>query len=57
MMIYKERRSATVSSLNYSTLGKIHFDKVQELFIKYPEIKALFLEKIKDYDDNLKFFF
>ena len=32
LMIYKERRSTSVSSVNYSTLGKIHIDKVEELF-------------------------
>lgn len=56
-MIYKERRSTSVSSSNYSSLGKIAVDNMPELFFKYPEIKALFLEKIKEYDDNLTLFF
>jgi hypothetical protein len=56
-MIYKERRSTSVSSNNFSSLGKITVDRMGELFLKYPEIKALFLEKIKDYDDNLTLFF
>ncbi len=56
-MIYKERRSTSVSSNNFSSLGKIPVDKIGELFLKYPEIKALFLERIKDYDDNLTLFF
>lgn len=56
-MIYKERRSTSVSSNNYTSMGKIGVDKMGELFFKYPEVKALFLEKIKEYDDNLTLFF
>ena len=56
-MIYKERRSTSVSSNNFSSLGRITVDRMGELFTKYPDIKALFLEKIKDYDDNLTLFF
>ena len=56
-MIYKERRSATVASSNYSSLGKTSLEKINEMFIKFPELRELFLERIKQYDDNLVLFF
>ena len=56
-MIYKERRSCSVESVNYSTLGKIHIEKVDDMFSKYPDIKCVMLDRIKEYDDSLKLFF
>ena len=56
-MIYKERRSATVLSNNYSSLGRITVDKISGLFEKFPSMKDFFLERVKQYDDNLVLFF
>mmetsp|Transcript_43826 Transcript_43826/g.42322 ORF Transcript_43826/g.42322 Transcript_43826/m.42322 type:complete len:127 (+) Transcript_43826:641-1021(+) len=56
-MIYRERRTTSVSSNNYTSLGKIQFDKVTELFLKYPEFKQILIDKIKFYYDSLTLFF
>lgn len=56
-MIYRERRSTSVVSSNYTTLGKISTFKMNEAFAKFPDLKTFMIERIKEYDDNLKIFF
>lgn len=56
-MIYRERRSTSVISSNYTTIGSISNANMTEIFLKYPELKTLMIERIKEYDDNLKIFF
>ncbi len=56
-LIYKERRSCSVSSTNFTTLGTIDMQSMYELFVKYPELKQIMIEKINEYDDVLKIFF
>lgn len=46
-----------MSSSNFSTLGKISGVNFEELISKFPEIKNLMIDRVKDYDDNLKIFF
>jgi hypothetical protein len=38
-------------------LGKISGENFEEILSKFPEFKNLMLERVKDYDDNLKIFF
>jgi len=56
-IICKGRRSCSVTSSNFSTLGKVDKDSMNELFNKYPTLKTIFIEKMNDYDDVLKLFF
>lgn len=55
--MYKARRSATVCSSNFSTLGKISGEDFEDIMSKFPEFHNIMIEKVKDYDDNLKIFF
>ena len=50
-IIYKERRSCSVNSTNFTTLGKIDLHDMEELFVSYPQFQSVLVEKVKEYDD------
>lgn len=55
--IYKQRRTCTVTSTTFTTLGRISIEKLNDVFVKYPHYKDILVESMKDYDDVLKLFF
>ena len=38
-------------------MGKISGEHFEEIISKFPELKNLMIERVKEYDDNLKIFF
>lgn len=55
-VIYNCKRSATVVSNKYATIGCLPKSKYKQLLFKYQEINDLFMEKLYTYDDSLKLF-
>jgi hypothetical protein len=51
------KRTCTVTSFNFTTLGRMTLSSVNILFAKYPYFKQILVERIKEYDDVLKLFF
>lgn len=54
--IYNSRRTSSVTSTNYTTLGQISKHDIEEFFILFPFFKKEMIQKILRYDDNLKIF-
>ena len=54
--IYNSKRQTSVTSTNYTTLGKIPEAEVENLFNTYPEYKEEMIKKTIRYDDDLKIF-
>mmetsp|Transcript_13955 Transcript_13955/g.16170 ORF Transcript_13955/g.16170 Transcript_13955/m.16170 type:complete len:162 (-) Transcript_13955:711-1196(-) len=55
-MIYKCKRTATVISNKYATLGYISKPDFKEIVFKFQDIVDLLNQRIYDYDDDLKLF-
>ena len=56
VFLYKARRSATVTSSNYCTLGKIAGNDFDEILNNYPFFKEELLQRTCMYEDAIKFF-
>lgn len=56
-VIFKGRRSATVRTRNFTTLGVIHAEEARSIFEKYPEYQQILLDKIYSFHDPLTLFF
>ena len=56
-LLYKARRSSSVVSTNFTTLAKMTAEDFENLLSKFPSLKELFLERVEEYDENLKLFF
>ena len=54
--LYDAKRSASVTSTNYTTLGKIPEDEIKTLFELYPFFKKELVKRTVRYDDDLKIF-
>jgi len=54
--LYNSKRQTSVTSTNYTTLGKIPEAEVENLFSSYPEYKEELIHKTIRYDDDLKIF-
>ena len=54
--IYDAKRSASVTSTNYTTLGKIPEEEIKHLFDQYPFFKKELVKRTIRYDDDLKIF-
>lgn len=54
--LYNEKRTATVTSNNYCTLGKIPKDDVYEVLEMFPFVKTELLKRTCQYDDDVKMF-
>jgi len=50
-LIHDSVRTATVTTQNYCTLGKIGIEQVYELCTIYPQFKNALLNKMYAYDD------
>lgn len=50
-LVYDSVRSATVTTKNYCTLGKISLDTLHELTSTYPFFKNQIIENVYRYDD------
>lgn len=55
-MLYRCRRSATVTSIYYLQCAKITRDNYEELTVIYPHLNELHKQVIMSYDDPLKAF-
>ena len=55
-MIYECRRTATVQSLNYTTLAKLRPAMYKDLIGEYPQMNHFLKEHICKYNDNMKRF-
>jgi hypothetical protein len=54
--LYNSRRSTSVTSTNYTTLGRIAENDVKHLFETYPFLKQELIQRTIRYDDDLKIF-
>lgn len=54
--IYKSKRQTSVTSTNYTTLGKIPEAEVYNLFEIYPFVRQEMIKRTIRYDDDLKIF-
>lgn len=54
--LYNSKRSTSVTSTNYTTLGKISYENVRVLFEQYPFFKDELIKRTISYDDDLKIF-
>jgi CRP-like cAMP-binding protein len=54
--LYDSKRSTSVTSTNYTTLGKIPKEDVTKLFESYPFFKQELIKRSISYDDDLKIF-
>lgn len=54
--IYNSKRSTSVTSTNYTTLGKLSKQHLQELFVTFPFLENEMVQKILKYDDDIKVF-
>lgn len=54
--LYNSNRSTTVTTTNYTTLGKISQNEVYNLFNDYPFFKEELIKRSIRYDDDLKIF-
>ena len=54
--LYNSKRSTSVTSTNYTTLGKIPESEVMALFETYPFFKEELITRTIRYDDDLKIF-
>ena len=54
--LYNSKRSTSVTSTNYTTLGKIPETEVMALFETYPFFKEELITRTIRYDDDLKIF-
>ena len=54
--IYNSKRSTSVTSTNYTTLGKISKTDVDNLFMHFPFFKHELIKRTIRYDDDLKIF-
>lgn len=54
--LYNSKRSTSVTSTNYTTLGKIAESEVKNLFETYPFLKEELTKRTITYDDDLKIF-
>ena len=54
--IYNSKRSTSVTSTNYTTLGKISKQDVETLFTRFPFFRQELIKRTIRYDDDLKIF-
>jgi CRP-like cAMP-binding protein len=54
--LYDSKRSTSVTSTNYTTLGRISETEVNSMFDQYPFFKAELVKRTIRYDDDLKIF-
>ena len=54
--LYNSKRSATVKSKHYTTLGKISKEEVENLFTEFPFFKNELIKRTIRYDDDQKLF-
>lgn len=55
-ILYNWRRTASVMSTKYATIGWLSLAKYREVLFKYQEISDKFFEQIYEYNDSLKLF-
>ena len=55
-MAHDSVRSATVTTKNYCTIGKLQVDTIYEMCSNYPFFKESIMDNITRYDDQLKIF-
>jgi hypothetical protein len=55
-MLYECKRTATVTTRNYTTLGKLQMNEYREIISAYKNMEDLLRERIIEYDDPLKTF-
>ena len=54
--LYDSKRSTSVTSTNYTTLGKISETEVNNMFEQYPFFREELVKRTIRYDDDLKIF-
>lgn len=54
--VYNSKRSTSVTSTNYTTLGRIPETEINALFELYPFFKHELIKRTIRYDDDLKIF-
>ena len=54
--MYNSKRSTSVTSTNYTTLGKLSKQHLNDLFVTFPFLQDEMIKKILKYDDDIKIF-